>query len=152
MSKLIRHPKDFWSGVMFIVLGLAFVWFARDYPMGTSTRMGPAYFPTILGYLLAAIGLIVLIRGLTTQGESFGGFGWKGFFLIAGAIVLFGLLLRPAGLVIALPVLIIVGARASHKFSWRASVLLAIGLTIFSYFVFVRGLGLPMPTLFGIEG
>lgn len=152
MSKLIRHPKDFWSGVMFIVLGLAFVWFARDYPMGTSTRMGPAYFPTILGYLLAAIGLIVLIRGLTTQGEGFGGFGWKGLFLVSGSIVLFGLLLRSAGLVIALPVLIIVGALASHKFSWRASILLAIGLTIFSYFVFIRGLGLPMPILFGIGG
>ncbi|GMV55268.1 MAG: hypothetical protein AMXMBFR6_10730 [Betaproteobacteria bacterium] len=152
MSKLIRHPKDFWSGVMFIVVGLAFVWFARDYPMGTSTRMGPAYFPTILGYLLAAIGFIVLIRGLITQGEGFGGFGWKGFILIPGAIVIFGLLLRPAGLVIALPVLILVGARASQKFSWRASILLAVGLTVFSYFVFIRGLGLPMPILFGIGG
>jgi len=66
----ITNGKDFWAGVMFVSFGLAFMWKAQDYAMGTSVRMGPAYFPTVLGGLLAVLGAAVLFRAFVTKIEN----------------------------------------------------------------------------------
>ena len=63
----ITNGKDFWAGVMFIAFGLAFMWKSQDYAMGTSVRMGPAYFPTVLGGLLAVLGAVVLFRAFVSK-------------------------------------------------------------------------------------
>jgi putative tricarboxylic transport membrane protein len=63
----ITNGKDFWAGLMFIAFGLAFMWKAQDYAMGTSVRMGPAYFPTVLGGLLAVLGAVVLFRAFVSK-------------------------------------------------------------------------------------
>lgn len=143
----IRNQKDFWSGVMFIVAGLAFAGFAREYDMGTGQRMGPAFFPTVLGLLLAVIGLIVGLQSLRRNAPEekvekfhFDALGW-----VLGAVVLFGLLLRPAGLVVALIALIGVSAFGSHEFKLKEVIPLGVGLIILVLVVFIWGLKLTIP-------
>jgi hypothetical protein len=148
MPALIRSPKDFWAGVLYAAIGGAAIVIARDYGMGSSSRMGPAYFPTVLGGLLLLIGIASLVRSFFARGEPIGAIAWKGMFLVTLATVLFGVLLRPAGLVVALATLILVSAAASVKFrfDWRALTMMA-GLILFCALVFVKGLGLPVALL-----
>ena len=143
----IRHQKDFWSGVMFLVIGLAFVGFAQDYDMGTAQRMGPGYFPTLLGGLLAILGLVISIVALRNDapGGEIERFHFGPLLIVLGAVALFGLLLRTAGLVAALLVLIGVSAYASHEFRLREIVPLAAFLVVLVLAVFVWGLGLVIP-------
>jgi hypothetical protein len=145
LPSFIRHPKDFWTGTIFLLFGLAAVLLGQDYPMGTAGRMGPAYFPTVLGSLLALIGLTAIVRSLLREGEAVGKFYVKEVVLILSAVLLFGFLMRGAGLVPATMVLLLMSAYASPKFRWGEMLLLAVGLTIFAVAVFVKLLGLPMP-------
>lgn len=147
MPSFIRNPKDFWSGIMFLLFGLAAVVIARDYAMGNAGRMGPAYFPTVLGWILAAIGAVALVRSFMTSGENVEKFAIKELLLVLGAVLLFGILVRGAGLVAAVIALIMVSAYASIKFRWTSSIALAVGLAVFSVLLFVKALGLPMPIL-----
>lgn len=148
MPTFIRHPKDFWTGIIFLFVGLAAVYIGQDYPMGTAGRMGPAYFPTILGALLAVIGLIAVLRSCVRPGAAVGKFYIREIVLILSAVVLFGFLMRRAGLVPAVLVLVLLSAYASPKFTWLPSLLIALGLAVFSVVIFVKLLGLPMP-IFG---
>jgi hypothetical protein len=148
LPSFIRNPKDFWSGIMFLFFGLATVVIARDYAMGSAGRMGPAYFPTVLGWILAAIGAIALVRSFVTSGEALEKMAYKELVLILIAVLLFGVLVRGAGLVVAVIVLIMMSAYASTKFRWTSSIALAVGLAVFSVLLFVKALGLPMP-IFG---
>jgi Tripartite tricarboxylate transporter TctB family len=143
----MRNPKDFWTGVVFTGLGVATVVIARDYPFGTATKMGPGYFPSVLGGLLALIGLIAIVRSFLQSGERIKGLAWKPIVLVLGASVLFGFLVREAGLAVAIAVMVMVSAYASVMFRWIPSVALALGLAVFSVVVFVKALGLPMPAL-----
>jgi len=141
----LRNPKDFWTGIIYFLFGvLAFI-IARGYPMGTALKMGPGYFPTILSVLLVLIGTIALVRSFLKPGTPVGRFTVKGLLLVAVSTVLFGLLLRKAGLIIALPVLVLASAYASREFRWRQSALLAAGLTVFCALIFLKGLGVPIP-------
>jgi hypothetical protein len=143
----IQHQKDFWSGVMFLAIGLAFVGFSQSYEVGTAQRMGPAYFPTALGGLLAILGLVIAIKGLRNRepGGDIARFHFGPLLIVLSAVALFGLLLRPAGLVAALLVLIGVSAYASHEFRLREIVPLAAFLVVLVLAVFVWGLGLVIP-------
>jgi hypothetical protein len=114
----IRNPKDFWSGVIFAAVGLAAVVLGRDYPMGTTMRMGPAYFPTVLGLLLTLIGLAAVIRSLIRPGAPVGPLAYRKVLLVTVSIGLFGLLLRALGLAGAILLLVIVSAYASQRFIW----------------------------------
>ena len=110
--------------------------------------MGPAYFPTVLGGLLALIGLIAIVRSFFGKHQDrITNFAVKPLVLVLGSVFLFGYLFREAGLAIAIPVLILVGALASDKFKIGPILLLAVGLTLFSWIVFVKLLGLPLPVL-----
>lgn len=147
MPSFIRHPKDFWTGCIFLTIGLAAVIIGLDYPMGTAGRMGPAYFPTVLGGLLTLIGAAALVRSFVRVGEPVGKIHLKELALILGAVLLFGFLMRGAGLVPAVIVIVMLSAFASTMFTWRASIILAIGLAVFAVVVFVKLLGLPLPIL-----
>jgi hypothetical protein len=143
----VRHQKDFWSGVMFLVIGLAFAGLAQRYDLGTAQRMGPGYFPTALGGLLAVLGLVIAIRGLrrAERGSDIERFHFGPLAVVLGAVALFALLLRPAGLVAALLVLVGVSAYASHEFRLREVVPLAVFLVGLVLAVFVWGLGMVVP-------
>lgn len=142
-----RNPKDFWTGALYIFFGLSAVVIARDYPMGTAFRMGPAYFPTILGVVLALIGAISVMRSFMTLGTPIGAFAFKGLFLVTLSVVVFGLLVRATGLAVALPLLVVISASASARFRWQSALIMAAGLTIFCALVFIKGLGVPLPIL-----
>jgi Tripartite tricarboxylate transporter TctB family len=143
----MRNPKDFWTGVIFTAVGVGVVAMSRSYSMGTATKMGPAYFPTVLGAALAILGLIAIVRSFLKAGDPIRGFAWKPGVLVLAATVLFGVLVRDAGLAVALLVMVMVSAFASVMFRWVPSVALAVGLAVFSVIVFVKALGLPIPAL-----
>jgi hypothetical protein len=147
VSSGIRGPADFWAGIIYIGFGVTAMVAARDYGMGTALRMGPGYFPTMLAWLLTGIGVVSALRGLRVQGEAVTFPNVRGIFLIAGPIVLFATLLRGAGLLVALPLLVLTSSYASAHFSLLRSILLAIGLTAFCSLVFIKGLGIPMPLI-----
>jgi hypothetical protein len=147
LSSFIRNVKDFWTGIIYIAFGAAALIIARDYGMGTALRMGPAYFPAILSVLLIIIGVISLVRSFIKPGSPFGKFAFKGLLMVVASTGVFGLTVRGAGLIIALPLLVIISAYASGKFSWRYSIALAAGLTVFCILIFVKGLGIPLPIL-----
>lgn len=142
-----RNPKDFWTGIIYISFGLASVLIARDYGMGTALKMGPAYFPTILGGLLVGIGVIAAIRSFIVPGAPVGAFAFKGLALVCFPVLAFGYIVRGAGLAVALPLLIVISALASAKFRWRPTLVMAVGLTVFCVVVFLKGLGIPLPVI-----
>lgn len=144
----ITSPKDFWAGSLYVVSGAAAALGARSYPFGSATRMGPGDFPTILGIILAFLGLLSLLRAFRWQGQPIGSIAWKPLLAVTGGTTLFGFLLPRAGLPLALLALILASAASSgnFKFGWRAS-LAMIGLIAFCVIVFVKFLGVPLPLL-----
>jgi len=153
MSSLIKHPKDFYAGLMYAAIGVGAIIIARNYNMGTSVRMGPGYFPTMLGGLLTLVGAISMIRAFLHSGEAIKPFYWKELFLVLGSVALFGVLVRGAGLVPSLILLVITSAWASDKFRLKTALLLAVLASLLSAMVFVKGLGLPFSIIgpwFGI--
>lgn len=154
----IKSQRDFWSGLMFIAIGLGFAWGATQYSFGSSARPGPGYFPFGLGILLAVLGAVITFKAMTIAspgGDPIGRIAWRPLLLIVGAVALFGFMLPRLGLFVSLPVLIVIASFASEEFSWRGALISAVVLTAFSWFVFIWGLGLTIPlkpTVFGLGG
>ncbi|MBY5905457.1 tripartite tricarboxylate transporter TctB family protein [Rhizobium leguminosarum] len=142
----ITNPKDFWAGTLYILFGLGAVLTARSYPFGSATRMGPGYFPTILGVILALLGLLSLFRAFRSDGEPVGSIAWKPLLAITGGTALFAFLLQRTGLPLALAVLILISAAISENFKigWRPALALT-SLIAFCVIVFVKLLGVPLP-------
>jgi hypothetical protein len=144
----IKSQKDFWSGLMFIVTGIGFAWGATAYSFGSSARPGPGYFPFGLGILLAILGAIVLFKALVIEvegGDKVGAFAWKPLLYIVGTVTVFGWTLPHLGMVIALPILVVVAARAGDEFHWGEALANAAILTVGSWAIFVYGLNLTIP-------
>jgi hypothetical protein len=151
----IKSERDFWSGLMFLVVGIGFAWGATNYSFGTSARPGPGYFPFGLGILLAVLGAMVLFKALTIEtddGEKVGHFAWKPLFVILVAVGIFGAILPRLGLLISLPLLVAISSWASDEFSWKATVINAVVLTAMSWAIFVKGLSLTIPVWPTIAG
>jgi hypothetical protein len=146
-SSMIRSTKDFWTGVIYITFGAGAILIAREYGMGTALRMGPAYFPSVLGGLLVLIGAIAIIRAFIVEGTPIGALAVKPLAMILGSILLFGFIVRGAGLLVALPLLAVLSASASIHFRWLPTLALAAGLTVFCIMIFVQGLGVPLPII-----
>ena len=145
----IRAEKDFWAGLLYAVLAIAFLWFGRDYRMGAASRMGPGYFPLTLGWILLGFGVVSVARSFLTDGGPVGGIAWKKLSIVTLAILVFAVLIGKAGLIFALPALVIISALASEQSVYDLKALLVlVALTIFCIVVFVKGLGVPMP-IFG---
>jgi hypothetical protein len=142
----IKSPKDFWAGLMFVGFGLFFMlWAVTHYQMGTAVRMGPAYFPAVLGGLMAFLGLIVLLGSLAIRGPKVPTFHFRPLALITIGCIAYGYLLKPLGLVLATAVLVFVGAFGGHEFRWKEVTILYVVLVVFSIVVFVKALSLPFP-------
>lgn len=143
----IQSQQNFWSGVMFIATGLVFAWFATDYQMGTAARMGPGYFPFWLGIIMALLGAVISVGGLSSKAEraDIEKFDWRSIALVLGSTTAFGILLRPLGLYVCLFILVVGSSIASHEFNWKVALANAIFLIVFSYVAFIKGLGLIFP-------
>lgn len=145
MKLRIRDRKDFNAGLGFIAIGAFFAAVATTYPMGSALRMGPGYFPAILGGLLVVLGIAVLARGFAVDGEDPAPVRWRPLLWITGSVAGFALLIGPlkAGLVLSAIALVIACARGGWEFRWREAVPLSLALTAFTVLVFHYGLGLP---------
>ncbi|MEY4719238.1 MAG: hypothetical protein RL563_1856 [Pseudomonadota bacterium] len=146
----IKSQVDFWSAIVFTVVGLAFAMGATNYGMGTSARPGPGYFPIILGVLLAVVGLFVLFGSLgqePLEDDRIVSPVWRPLLVVVGSVFVAGFLLPRVGMLITLPVVIVLTALASSEFRWREALSLALVLTAGSWLVFVFGLKLRIPVM-----
>lgn len=147
MGLQIRGPRDLCAGLIYLGVGVAALYFGQELPMGTARKMGPAFFPAVLGWLLVLIGTLAIGRSLIKQGEPLPHFAWRPLLSITAAALVFGLIVRGAGLVVALPLFIFMTASASIHFRWLPTLILAVVATIFCSLVFVLGLGVPLPLI-----
>ena len=162
----IGHPKNFWGGVLFTAIGLLFTVIAKGirfgdtvllagYAMGTPARMGPAFFPFWLGLILMSLGIVIAVLGLREKGgpgSEFPTYHWRPILFILGSVVMFGLILKAVGMLIAGFLVVLVSSMGNpEKFHTRDVILLGIGLVIFCAMVFVWGLKLPIPLCPDIE-
>ncbi len=152
----IKSQKDFFSGLMFLVVGIAFAWGATTYNVGEGARMGPGYFPLMLGILLAVLGLAIVFEALvveTEDGEKVGSIAWKPLTFIIASNLVFGILLGglpkvgiPSfGLIVAILALVFVASLAGDKFIAKEVSILAVVLAVMSYITFVWALKLQFP-------
>ena len=152
----IKSQKDFFSGLMFMIVGIAFAWGATNYKIGDSARMGPGYFPLMLGVLLAVLGAVITFKSMvveTVDGEKVGSWAWKPLFFIICANLMFGLMLGglpsikfPAfGLIIAIYALTLIAALAGDEFKIKEVLVLATVLAVMSYLAFIMLLKLQFP-------
>ncbi len=147
----IKSQQDFWSGLMFLVMGALFAWGAvSNYSFGSSARPGPGYFPFGLGVILALLGAFILFEALTIEtedGEPIGDIAWKPLIIILASVGVFGLILPHLGMFVALPLLVVSSSMASQEFTWKATIGSAVLLTVFSWLIFIKGLGLTIPLI-----
>jgi Tripartite tricarboxylate transporter TctB family len=151
MSLELRSSKDIWAGLMLIGIGGAAMLIASNYPFGTALRMGPGYFPIILGALLIVFGLAILAYGLRSRERIAGSWSLRALIILSLSLVLFGVLMEHAGFIPAMMVLIFGSATASTEFKFVEILLFSIGLTVLSVIVFVWALGLPYPLILGVD-
>jgi len=141
----IRAPKDFWSGLMFLVFAAVSLFAASGYSMGRGGRMGPAYFPTLLGWLLALLGVILVVRSFAIRGEALERIQLRPLIVLAACVILFGAMIQPLGLVLALTATTFVAAFAGRETRLKEAALLSCGLTFIAVLIFVLALRLPLP-------
>lgn len=143
------NQKNGVTGALYTVFGAAAAIMSSGYEIGTPYNMGPGFFPFGVGVALAIVGLCVTVSALLPSAvpQSIGSWPWKTLAIVLGSVVLFGLLLEPLGLLIAVPVLLTVSAFAHPEFSWRSVLLLIVLLLPFTWVVFVLLLGLQFPLL-----
>jgi len=144
----IKNQQDFFSGLMFLVVGLLFAFGGSDYAMGSSIKPGPGYFPMILSVITALLGVAVIFTSLTVEvegGGKIGAFAWRPLIIIVFAIAMFGFALPRFGLIITVPLLTIVVSFAGREFGWVGVLITSAVLTVFAWLVFVVGLNLTIP-------
>ena len=147
MKVELRDNKDFWAGIMFIGTGAVSILIARDYPFGSTMRMGPGYFPSMLGGILVLFGIYVMVMGLLRNEKIQGHWSLRALIVLPLSLVLFGVLMKHAGFMPALAVLIFGSAAAGREFKFVEVLLLTVVLAGLSVAVFIWGLGLPYPLI-----
>ena len=145
MKVELRNNKQFLSGLMFLGIGAVAIFIAQDYPMGTALRMGPGYFPIVLGGIIGLFGIYELVKGLLKPEPIKGNWSLRALIILPLSAVVFGVLMEVAGFIPAMVALIFVSAAAGPEFKLWEVTALAVLLTIASVGLFIYGLGLPYP-------
>lgn len=143
--QFIKGPKDFWAGVLFVALGIFAIVVGNNYTLGTAARMGPGYFPRILGMLLIVLGLLITMQGLRIPGEAIPKFHWRPTLVVLGSVVVFGLVVDKIGMALGTVLLIVGSSAASHEFRPKEAIIAGILLSSLAVGVFVVGLGVQLP-------
>lgn len=141
----IRHPKDFWSGVLFAAVGVGAIVLGSRYTLGSAARMGPGYFPRVLGMLLVALGAMLALRALSVDGPKVERFRWWPTLLVLGSVVVFGQIVQTVGLALSTVLLIVVASSASREFRWKEALVAGVALATLATGVFIVGLNLTLP-------
>ena len=149
MKLELRNNKDFWGGVMLIGIGTAAMLIARDYRFGSALRMGPGFFPTVLGGILVVFGICIMAVGLRNNEKIQEHMSLRALIILPLSLVMFGKLMEYAGFLPALTALVFVSALSGKEFKLIEILLVAIVLTLVSVAVFIWGLGLPIPLIKG---
>jgi len=141
-----RSFPDVLAGGIFVLIGGAFVVGSLSYELGTPLRMGPAYFPLLIGAIVAALGLAIVLKGLIA-GEvlAFGTIPWRAVTAIVLAVLFFGFTVRRLGFVPTSAVTALLTTLASSRVRPLQAVAVAAGLTVASTLIFVVGLQLRIP-------
>jgi len=145
----VKSPQDFGSAIVFLLIGLAGLYFGKDLTYGTASRMGPGYFPYLLSWLIIAIGVGVGFMSLTIEGPPIERPQLRPIFFVLVSVVVFGYLMSYVGLAITGVVMTLIAAFARRNFNLLESVALGIGLSIGCVLIFVYGLGQPLPAWWG---
>jgi len=152
----VKSQKDFFSGLMFLLIGLGFAWGATNYNIGVGARMGPGYFPLMLGVILMVLGGLIAFKAMVIEsetGDKIGKWAWRPLVFIIGSNILFGILLGglpsiglpSMGLIVAIYALTIVSAKAGDVFKLKEVLVVATVLAIISYGAFIKLLNLQFP-------
>jgi predicted MFS family arabinose efflux permease len=144
VSRLLKK-KDFWAGMMFIGFGAAAMFIARDYRFGSAMRMGPGFFPTLLGGILIAFGVCIMASGLRSNDRMKERLSIRTLVLLPLSLILFGLLMQWAGFIPALVVLVFVSAASGREFRFLEVLILTGILVAAATALFIWGLELPYP-------
>ena len=146
----MRLNQDVLAGCLFLLIGLAAVAGARDFEMGTAMRMGPAYFPTVLGWILYGFGAFLLLRGIARGGGPAVTWGWRPLAFVTLALLAFGFAIGRFGLIPALLGMFFVCAAAGRDYRFGEVLVLALVLSAFAVGIFVYALKLPFRLLVGL--
>ena len=144
----IKSERDFWSGILFLVVGIAFAVGATNYKMGVAVNPGPGYFPLMLSCLMAILGAMVLFKSLTIEtedGDKIGAIAWRPLIVVVASVTLFGLALPRLGLAVTVPILIVIVSMAGSEFRWKGVLVASVVLTVGSWAIFIQGLSLTIP-------
>ncbi len=142
--RIVRSPKDLLAGLFFIAIGIAAIALATNYTLGTAARMGPGYFPRILGLLMIILGAALALRSLRLAGAALPGWKWRPVLIVLGSVVVFGAIVTHAGLVLSTILLIVMASAASREFRPREALISGILLAALAVGVFVVGLKLQI--------
>ena len=144
MKIRIENKKDFYSGLIFLSFGIFALLEGGRYALGTASKMGPGYFPVVLGALLSALGAAVAIRSFTLKGGPVPAFLFRPLLLILGSVIVFSLMIDRLGLLLSASSLILVSSLASRETRFGELLLMAGLLVLMALGIFIYVLGLPL--------
>lgn len=145
----LYQNKDFLSGLMFITVGAVAIFMSRDYPFGSALRMGPGYFPSVLGGIMVLFGLWVGVQGLIKPNKVTRTWSVRALIVLPASAWIFGVAMENLGFVPAMLILCLTSAFASPEFKFVEQLILAVCLTFGAVALFIWGLGLPYPLFAG---
>lgn len=145
----VKSPQDFGSAIVFLLIGLAGLYFGKDLTYGTAGRMGPGYFPYLLSWSIIGIGVFVGLTSLSIEGPPIEPPQFRPAFFVLLSVIVFGYLMSYVGLAITGVVMTLIAAYARRQVNLFESLLLGIGLSIGCVLIFVYALGQPLPAWWG---
>jgi putative tricarboxylic transport membrane protein len=137
--------QDFVGGMTVIAVAAFAFWQAADLPIGKLGGMGPGMLPKSLAVALGLLGAVLAAEGVLKAGSRLGQWSIRGPLFVLGAVVAFGLAVRPLGLIVAGPLAIMIGAIASDEVRWKETIVVGALVTAFCIGLFKFALGLPIP-------
>ncbi len=143
----LRNHRDLWAGLMFAIIGIVFMILSKQYSIGTSAKMGPGYFPMVLGGLMTLFGVIIALGAFHGKAQllKLSPVGWREFILLLASVIVFAIALPRLGMVISVVLLIMISALASHEFKLKDTLISIVVLVLLAYGMFVKGLELQFP-------
>jgi Tripartite tricarboxylate transporter TctB family len=141
----IKSEQDFWSGLLFLGMGIAAIVISRDYFPGNSLQMGPGYFPRYVGILLSILGGIITLSSFRVEGGEVRGFGWRAIVMPTLGFLIFGWAIDRIGFLLAMFGMIVCSMLGGKKFNPFEVLITCAVLISGSIALFVYGLQLPFP-------